>query len=161
MSRRIFVTDKQIQKARGLWYVEHYDRRQLAATLPLPLQCRAAESFSHLPMPRLDLRGSVDGEYRTWRTMHLFRECAVPGIELPDMVSWYWSTYGWDDFQAQWKALPDPEPLYEIQMDRDTSDREHVMPFLESCPTLPVDNSGTKWDNSAVVPKLARVLARK
>ena len=87
-------------------YVTHFELRQTFKILPLEMQLLYQKWSATLPKPALDVWGA--GGYTMDEMNHLIM--LANAKNLPDcwmLVPWYASDEGWNDFQNQWKDLPD------------------------------------------------------
>jgi hypothetical protein len=118
MTRRTFVTAKQIWAARAFWWTDHYQKREQAKAYTEQQAERVLDLCKQMPSPMLDIDGSLDDwNYHAARAKPVHETIDLAqqaGVAFAMLVKWYWSETEWQSFVQQFNSLPEPEPMYEI-----------------------------------------------
>lgn len=108
MPRQAVVIDVNEHRAENYQY--HFQRRQLARVHPD--RENIAALVSALPKPTLNTYGVVSFEGKAaWPVNSQYLRPYYDlgkklGFDL-DLEYWYWSDAGWEEFERQWKELPE------------------------------------------------------
>jgi len=103
--RQIKAKAKAIQKARQDWYTFHYDKRQKAKTLSHDQLERYQYAASMITAARMTIYGGVAHD---WPPRQAYELAGQYKLDVNLVNHWYLSEAGWEEFQRQWKELPEP-----------------------------------------------------
>ena len=99
----------KINKARGENYISHFECRQFALSVDESLRVRVANALEVMPRPALNVFACVSMSYyfepTTWQT--IMQAGRFLSMDASYLLWWYWSDAGWDEFQRQFKDLPE------------------------------------------------------
>jgi hypothetical protein len=109
MPRHLRTTTDLVQKIRASWYEVHYSRRQQCKNMAPEQANLYRRALEILPAPTMTVYGSVPNDFPP---REHFQIAGQFGLDVELLNQWYWSDFGWNDFQALWKALPEPVKLY-------------------------------------------------
>lgn len=102
-----------IQQYRGSNYASHYEKRQMALTYPADFRAKIYRLIaeSELPAPVLNQWGC--DSYNGAQMMLQIEIASRLQFSIPAYLInlWYWGDAGWEDFQAQWQALPEGKAI--------------------------------------------------
>ncbi len=111
MPRMTKADIQKIQKARRDWYVFHLEAREFCKHLPPEALQNYLYVASRVSPPQMTIYGGVS---RDWPEENAFRLSAQYGVDVNYVNSWYLTEAGWSEFQALWRALPEPADFVHI-----------------------------------------------
>lgn len=109
MARKLRTTVELVHQIRACWYEVHFERRERCKNMNEATKHLYQKALDILPAPTMTVYGSVPHD---WPPIDHFKVAAQFGLDVELLNPWYWSSFGWDDFQKLWKNLPEPIKLY-------------------------------------------------